>query len=99
MSDRIYQGKPAGAFNFQWIVYEKQAPQATITINRPEVLNAVNVGVLQEMQVALKDASWDDSIAVLVLTGAGDRAFCTGADLKEQRQFLAAPAGLLEVDG
>jgi enoyl-CoA hydratase/carnithine racemase len=54
-------------------------------------LNAVNFGVLREMNVALKDASWDDTVAVLVLTGAGDRAFCTGADLKEQQQFLERP--------
>lgn len=91
MSDRIYQGQAAGAFNFKWIVYEKSPPRATITINRPEVLNAVNVGVLQEMQAALKDASWDDAIAVLVLTGTGERAFCTGADLNEQHQFLQRP--------
>jgi enoyl-CoA hydratase/carnithine racemase len=91
VTERIYQGQPADSFNFQWILYEKQGPRATITINRPEVLNAVNIGVLQEMQLALKDASWDDTIAALVLTGAGDRAFCTGADLKEQRQFLERP--------
>ncbi len=91
MDNRIYQGQPADDYQFRWIVYEKAGAWATITINRPEVLNAVNIGVLQEMQLALKDASWDDSIAVLVLTGAGERAFCTGADLREQREFLRRP--------
>jgi enoyl-CoA hydratase/carnithine racemase len=43
------------------------------------------------MQIALKDITWDDRVAVLVLTGAGERAFCTGADLKEQEQFLQRP--------
>jgi enoyl-CoA hydratase/carnithine racemase len=43
------------------------------------------------MNLALKDASWDDEIAVLVLTGAGERAFCTGADLQEQESFLKRP--------
>ncbi len=47
--------------------------------------------MLHEVQIALKDASWDDRVGVLVLTGAGDRAFCTGADLKEQRYFLQRP--------
>ena len=55
------------------------------------MLNAVNHQTLSELSIAFKDASWDDSVAVLVLTGAGDRAFCTGADLKEQKQFLQRP--------
>ncbi len=91
MSERIYTGKDPGEFHFEAIKYEKEGYCATITINRPEVLNAVNFNVLSEMNQALKDASWDDRIAVLVLTGAGERAFCTGADLKEQQQFLQRP--------
>lgn len=91
MSDRQFIGKDPQAFAFKSIRYEKSGGYATITFNRPEVLNAVNHDVLRELQVALKDASWDDSVAVLVLTGAGDRAFCTGADLKEQEQFLERP--------
>ena len=91
MSDRIFTGKDPQAFDFRWIRYEKFSNRAVITINRPQVLNAVNSGVLEEMQAALKDASWDDSVAVLVFTGEGERAFCTGADLKEQEQFLKRP--------
>ena len=91
MSDRGYVGKPAADFEFTAIEYEKADYRATVTINRPKVLNAVNHAVIEEMSVALKDASWDDSVAVVVLTGAGDRAFCTGADLKEQEEFLARP--------
>jgi enoyl-CoA hydratase/carnithine racemase len=78
-------------FEFSAIRYEKSDYRATITINRPEVLNAINYTVLEEMGVALKDASWDDTVAVLVLTGAGERAFCTGADLNEQKAFLERP--------
>jgi enoyl-CoA hydratase/carnithine racemase len=78
-------------FEFSAIRYEKSDYRATITFNRPEVLNAINLTVLEEMSAALKDASWDDSVAVLVLTGAGDRAFCTGADLNEQKAFLERP--------
>jgi len=91
VEERRYIGKDPEAFNFKHIIYEKKDGRATITLNRPEVLNSVNYGVLSEIQVALKDASWDDQVAVLVLTGAGERAFCTGADLKEQKQFLKRP--------
>ena len=91
MDERTFAGKDASEFNFQFIRYEKNGLRATVTINRPEVHNAVNHGVLREMNIALKDASWDDGVAVVVLTGTGDRAFCTGADLKEQQQFLERP--------
>jgi enoyl-CoA hydratase/carnithine racemase len=88
---RTYTGTDPEQFGFEAIRYEKGDLRATITINRPQVLNAVNIQVLQEMNLALKDASWDDAVAVLVLTGEGDRAFCTGADLGEQEQFLERP--------
>jgi enoyl-CoA hydratase/carnithine racemase len=91
LAERIFTGKPAEDFNFKSILYEKADGRATVTFNRPEKLNAVNAEVLSELNMALKDASWDDSVAVLVLTGAGDRAFCTGADLNEQKQFLERP--------
>ena len=91
MSVREYTGKDTEAFDFNDIRYEKSNRRATITINRPEVLNAVNHGVLMELNEAFKDASWDDRVAVVILTGAGDRAFCTGADLREQQQFLQRP--------
>ncbi len=91
MNERQFTGKDAGQFHLEYICYEKKDSRATITFNRPEVLNAVNYGVLSEMNQVLKDASWDDQVGVIVLTGAGDRAFCTGADLKEQEQFLQRP--------
>lgn len=91
MSDRHFTGKDPSQFGFQSIRYHKAELRATVTFNRPEVLNAVNFDVLRELNIALKDASWDDSVAVIVLTGSGERAFCTGADLKEQAQFLERP--------
>jgi enoyl-CoA hydratase/carnithine racemase len=91
LDKRIYIGKDPIGFKFHSIQYEKGSGRATITINRPEVLNAVDLEVLREMSQAIKDTAWDDSVGVLVLTGAGERAFCTGADLKEQEQFLARP--------
>jgi enoyl-CoA hydratase/carnithine racemase len=69
------------SFDFQSILYEKASPRATITLDRPEVLNAFDFRMLRELARACEDASWDDSIRVVVLTGAG-RAFCVGADLR-----------------
>jgi enoyl-CoA hydratase/carnithine racemase len=83
------------SFRFARILYEKHTRQrgrATVTINRPEVYNAFDYQTLRELAEAFLDAAHDDSIAVLVLTGAGDKAFCTGADLKEQQEHcLGSP--------
>jgi enoyl-CoA hydratase/carnithine racemase len=74
------------------IVYEKAPPRATITLNRPERLNAFDFRMLRELARAAEDASWDDEIRVVVVTGAG-RAFCVGADLKEwQADYLGNPS-------
>jgi enoyl-CoA hydratase/carnithine racemase len=91
LSERRFTGTDPRDFDFQHIVYEKRDSCARITFNRPEKLNAINHDVLSELNTAFKDASWDDGVAVIVLTGAGDRAFCTGADLEEQKQFLKRP--------
>jgi enoyl-CoA hydratase/carnithine racemase len=76
---------------FESIVYEKSPPRATITLNRPEVLNAFDFRLLRELARACEDASWDDEIRAVVLTGAG-RAFCVGADLKSwSADYLGRP--------
>ncbi len=74
-------------FGFEAIVYEKRPPRATIRLDRPEVLNAFDFQMLREVTRALEDASWDDDIRAVVLTGTG-RAFCVGADLKSWRDTL-----------
>ncbi|MEM7408245.1 MAG: enoyl-CoA hydratase-related protein [Pseudomonadota bacterium] len=53
---------------------------ATITINRPERMNALRPQTYEELIDALSEAAWSDAIGVIVLTGAGDRAFCIGGD-------------------
>lgn len=73
-----------GTFDFQNILFEKRGARATVIINRPDVLNCLDFPTLRELYRAFEDVSWDDNIRVMVLTGAGERAFCTGADLKEQ---------------
>lgn len=54
-------------------------------------MNAFDYQTLREMEYAFQQAADDDQVSVLVLTGAGDKAFCTGADLDEQTQFLSRP--------
>jgi len=78
--------QPPESFGFTNIRYEKRDHRATVTLQRPEVLNCLDFPTLRELHRAFEDASWDDTVRVVVLTGAGDRAFCTGADLKEQSE-------------
>lgn len=81
-----FEGRPAEEFDFKDIIYEKKDWVARVTINRPHVYNAYSTLALKEMTAAFQDAAWDDSVAVLVLTGAGDNAFCTGGDVKEYQE-------------
>ena len=62
------------------IIYEKRDKVAYITINRPEVYNALNNETKHELFLAIKDYSKDDSLRCAVLTGAGKNAFCAGQD-------------------
>lgn len=64
------------------IKYEKAEGIAKITINRPEVRNAFRPLTVKEMIAALQDARLDEQIGVIILTGAGDKAFCSGGDQK-----------------
>lgn len=63
------------------ILYAVDDGVATITINRPEKLNAFRAKTCEELIDAFHRAGWDRTIGVIVLTGAGERAFCTGGDL------------------
>lgn len=62
-------------------MYRADGPLATITINRPERRNAISPEVTSALSESLARAEADDSVTVVVLTGAGDKAFCAGADL------------------
>lgn len=57
---------------------------ATITLNRPRAMNAVNFKMLRELAQSLADLRFDQDIRVVIITGAGEKAFCAGADLKER---------------
>ena len=67
------------------IIYEKADGIAWLTINRPEVYNAIRGRTTDEMGVALKDAGNDDSVRVVVISGSGPNAFCSGRDQGEDR--------------
>jgi len=67
---------------FQDILYDKRDAVAWITINRPEVRNAFRAQTVDEMVAAFRDAWADAGVGVVVLTGAGDKAFCSGGDQK-----------------
>ena len=65
------------------IVYEKKGGIVYLTLNRPEVHNALDAEVIVRLAEAWQDFADDDSLRVAIITGAGDRAFCSGADLRK----------------
>src|SRR5262250_808991 len=71
---------------YENLLYEKKEGIAYITFNRPKVLNALNRKTIEELQHALTDAREDTNVRVLVLTGAGEKAFVAGADINELAQ-------------
>ena len=82
-AERAFESRPADSFEFEDILYEKADGVARVTINRPHNYNAYSTPALEELATAFRDASFDDGVGVIVYTGAGDRAFCTGGDVKE----------------
>jgi enoyl-CoA hydratase len=62
---------------------EKADGVATVTVNRPEKLNALNYAVLGELKAAFEELAADDTVRVVIMTGAGERAFIAGADISE----------------
>src|SRR2546422_10989232 len=69
---------------FKYIIYSKGDGKnyAKITLNRPEVMNALNLEIRKEILTAMDLAESDDSVRAVVLTGAGEKAFSAGADIK-----------------
>jgi len=70
-------------FNFQAITYTKHDLIAYITLNRPQVMNALNQATIAELTVAFANAREDDDVRGVILTGAGGKAFAAGADISE----------------
>ncbi|WP_328768836.1 enoyl-CoA hydratase/isomerase family protein [Streptomyces sp. NBC_00286] len=72
------------------VLYEVSDGLATITLNRPEAMNALNIETKVALRDAVQSAASDDAVRAVLLTAAGDRAFCVGQDLKEHIGLLAA---------
>ena len=84
---------------FKLVKYEKSERIATITLNRPEALNAFSKEVVEEVLHALDDAKNDENVRVVVLTGAGQKAFSAGADIKAMIGMNALKARELSLMG
>jgi len=76
-----------------FILAERRGSAAIITLNRPEVLNAWHQPMREALKEALAAAEADPAVRAIVLTGAGERAFCAGQDLNETKTFDPARAG------
>lgn len=81
------------------ILTEKKGQLTIITINRPTQLNALNKETIQELRRALDEANNDVSVGVVILTGAGEKAFVAGADIKEFADFSIKQGGELAMRG
>ena len=69
--------------NFENIILEKKNRIAYVTVNRPKVLNALNMATMEELRTAFHDIKNDAAIRVVIFTGAGEKAFVAGADIAE----------------
>src|SRR6201987_4304523 len=69
--------------NFENILLEKKNSIAYVTVNRPKVLNALNMATMEELRAAFHDIKNDKAIRVVIFTGAGEKAFIAGADISE----------------
>ncbi|MBS9461114.1 enoyl-CoA hydratase/isomerase family protein [Flagellimonas sp. 389] len=85
--------------NYENIYIEEENNIATITINRPKKLNALNKRTIEELHTAFKELDDDKEIKVIVITGTGEKAFVAGADISEFADFSVAEAGKLAAEG
>ena len=83
---------PTAALTLANVAYEKKGAVATVTVNRPKVLNALNTPTWKDLRTAFEDARDDDAVRGVILTGAGDKAFIAGADIGELAHATALEA-------
>lgn len=85
--------------SYQFIATQHQDGIATITIQRPKQLNALNTLTIEELNDAILKADQDPEVRCLLLTGSGDKAFVAGADIKEFADFTVEEGQHLSTDG
>ena len=73
--------------SYESIAIDQQDRVAIITLSRPEVLNALNLNLVTELDDAITQMEQDDGVGAIILTGAGERAFSAGADIHENREL------------
>ena len=69
--------------SYEFLLFEKKGKTAHITINRPEALNALNWKTMNELRAALESVRDDAGVGGVIITGAGEKSFVAGADIKE----------------
>ncbi len=87
--------------SFEDIIYEVDGPTAIVTMNRPHRYNAFRGKTIEELIAAFRTAWADRSVRAIILTGAGDKAFCTGGDVKQRAEtgdYGPTTSGLFEID-
>jgi enoyl-CoA hydratase/carnithine racemase len=83
---------PTAALRLDNVLYEKKGFTAYVTVNRPRVLNALNTQTWKDLQTSFKHAQDDAAVRGVILTGAGDKAFIAGADIRELAQVTGFEA-------
>ena len=85
--------------SYENILVERSEAIATITLNRPRVLNALNRALFAELDSALDEIAADDSVRAVIVTGAGEKAFAAGADIQELARISAVEGQQLALNG
>ena len=92
MATTPFPSRAPESFGFREVNYAKAGGVATITIDRPQAFNAYSTAALAELAAAFRDAAFDDAVGVVVMTGTGHQAFCTGGDVKEYAEdYVSRP--------
>lgn len=85
--------------SFENILIQKEGKVTIVTLNRPQSLNALNKQTLKELSTVMDELNHDDSVRAIILTGAGEKSFVAGADIKEFSDFGQEKAGELARTG